>query len=225
MSIEQIAFIPTYASVAKRPAFAWQHCIIRGLDISLSLIALIFVLPVMLLIIIAIFAEDRGPIFFAHRRVGFRGQIFPCYKFRSMVPDSGALLEHVLAADPHARLEWAGCQKLRRDPRITRVGAFVRKTSLDELPQLINVLLGHMSLVGPRPIVVEEVPRYGRYFSAYCAQRPGITGLWQISGRNHTSYRRRVAIDTFFSRSLSVQLYLYVLMMTPRAVVSARGCY
>ena len=142
-----------------------------------------------------------------------------------MIPQSAAVLQHLLATDPCARREWERDHKLRQDPRVTRLGAFLRKTSLDELPQLLNVLAGQMSVVGPRPIVDEEVGRYGRYFAAYCAQPPGLTGLWQISGRNNTSYRRRVAIDTLYSRSRSVRLYLYILAMTPYAVVSSRGCH
>jgi lipopolysaccharide/colanic/teichoic acid biosynthesis glycosyltransferase len=199
--------------------------VIRVLDIVTSISALILLLPLMVVIALAIFTDGGGPVLFAHRRVGQGGSSFPCYKFRSMVPDAAAVLEHLLATDPCARREWKRDHKLRQDPRVTRLGAFLRKTSLDELPQFLNVLAGHMSIVGPRPIVHEEVERYGRYFAAYCAQRPGLTGLWQISGRNNTSYRRRVAIDTVYSRSRSLKLYLYILAMTPYAVVNSRGCY
>jgi lipopolysaccharide/colanic/teichoic acid biosynthesis glycosyltransferase len=141
-----------------------------------------------------------------------------------MVVDSEKRLEELLRSDPSAAFEWHMHQKLRNDPRITPLGAFLRKTSLDELPQLINVLVGHMSLVGPRPIVVAEAPRYGRYFKFYCAVRPGITGLWQVSGRNDVSYRRRVAIDTLYVRSRSIFVDLAILTRTLPAVLSARGC-
>ena len=230
MKIDLSAFVPddvgsAGVSFAKREAFAWRPSVIRALDIILSLIALIVLLPLMAVIAVAIRVNDGGPVLFAHRRVGYGGRSFSCYKFRSMVPQSAEVLQHLLATDPSARREWERDHKLRQDPRVTRLGAFLRKTSLDELPQFLNVLAGQMSIVGPRPIVREEVARYGRYFAAYCAQRPGVTGLWQISGRNNTSYRRRVAIDTVYSRSRSVRLYLYILAMTPCAVINSRGCY
>jgi len=197
----------------------------RGLDIILSLIALVVLAPLMWALAFATLIDGGGNCLFAHRRIGQGGRTFPCYKFRSMVPNSDEVLQHILATDPQARREWERDHKLRRDPRVTRLGAFLRKTSLDELPQFFNVLAGQMSMVGPRPIVLEEVGRYGRYFAAYCAQRPGLTGLWQISGRNNTSYRRRVAIDTVYSRSRSLKLYLYILAMTPYAVVNGRGSH
>jgi len=219
---EKIAIISFREKV--RP-FAWQPSIMRGLDIILSLIALVFLAPLMWVIALAILVDGGGNVLFAHRRIGQGGRGFPCYKFRSMVPNSAEVLQDILATDPQARCEWDRDHKLRRDPRVTRLGAFLRKTSLDELPQFLNVLAGQMSIVGPRPIVLEEVGRYGRYFAAYCAQRPGLTGLWQISGRNNTSYRRRVAIDTVYSRSRSLKLYLYILAMTPYAVVNGRGSH
>jgi lipopolysaccharide/colanic/teichoic acid biosynthesis glycosyltransferase len=142
-----------------------------------------------------------------------------------MVVDADARLLHLLENNPEALAEWQRDQKLRNDPRITPLGAFLRRSSLDELPQLINVLFGHMSLVGPRPIVDAEVIRYGRYFHFYCAVRPGITGLWQVSGRNNTSYRRRVAIDTVYSRSKSLGGDLAIIGRTFPAVLMSKGSF
>jgi exopolysaccharide production protein ExoY len=140
-----------------------------------------------------------------------------------MVPDAERRLEELLETDPEAAGQWALDQKLHNDPRITNLGAFLRKSSLDELPQLLNVILGQMSMVGPRPIVAAEVPRYGRYFQDYCRVRPGITGLWQVSGRNLLSYRRRVALDTLYSRNKSLAMDLFILSRTVHAVIARHG--
>ena len=142
-----------------------------------------------------------------------------------MVVDADERLKRLLEMDPAARSEWKLTHKLRNDPRITKLGRFLRKSSLDELPQLINVLRGEMSLVGPRPIVHSEIVHYGRWFSSYCSVRPGITGVWQVSGRNDTSYRRRVAMDHLYARNNSLRLYLWVMLMTMPAVLSRRGSY
>lgn len=196
----------------------------RTLDVCVAAVILVMVLPLFMILCLAIWLHDGGAPIFAHRRVGRGGTLFPCLKLRTMVVDSEQRLQDLLKSDPAAAIEWHINQKLRNDPRITPLGAFLRKTSLDELPQLINVLVGHMSLVGPRPIVMAEAQRYGRYFKFYCAVRPGITGLWQVSGRNDVSYRRRVAIDTFYARSRSVVMDLAILTRTVPAVLSARGC-
>ncbi|WP_294442423.1 sugar transferase [uncultured Sphingomonas sp.] len=195
------------------------------MDVVAALIALVFFLPLMLIIALLIYASDPGPVLFAHRRVGKGGRHFRCLKFRSMAVDAEARLAELLANDPAARAEWSRDHKLKRDPRITTVGSFLRKSSLDELPQLFNVLRGEMGLVGPRPIVDAEVDRYGRYFSHYCSVRPGITGLWQISGRNDVSYRRRVAFDVAYSRSRSALMDAKILALTIPSVVFARGSY
>ena len=197
----------------------------RGLDLTLALVALIFLAPLLLVISAAIYCFDPGPILFKQKRVGFGGARFSCYKFRSMCVDAEARLEDLLARDPNARAEWASDQKLKCDPRITRIGYFLRKSSLDELPQLFNVLLGEMSLVGPRPIVETEAPRYGRYIAHYCSVRPGITGLWQVSGRNDVHYRRRVAMDVIYSRSRSLPMNVRILVMTVPSVLLSRGTY
>lgn len=198
---------------------------IRLLDVVLATLALITFLPLLVLIMAAVYFSDPGPVFFAHWRIGRGGTKFPCFKFRSMAVDAEARLARLLAEDPAARAEWEHDFKLRNDPRITPIGRFLRKSSLDELPQLLNVIRGEMSLVGPRPIVSGEVPRYNRYIAYYCACRPGITGLWQISGRNDTSYRRRVALDVTFVRSRSLGLHLKILALTLPCVIFARGSY
>lgn len=194
-------------------------------NVSIATLALIFILPLMLLVALAIFLQDGGPVVFAHRRVGRNGRHFHCLKFRSMAADAEARLADLLARDPVAREEWAQDHKLKNDPRITRLGAFLRKSSLDELPQLVNVLRGEMSLVGPRPIVDDEVSKYGRRFQHYCAVKPGITGLWQVSGRNDVSYRTRVALDCTYARSKSLALDLWIMVATVPAVLCRRGSY
>jgi lipopolysaccharide/colanic/teichoic acid biosynthesis glycosyltransferase len=196
-----------------------------ALNIAIALFAVLFLLPVMLLVAFCVYAQDGGPILFAHRRIGLNGRTFHCLKFRSMAVDAQERLAVLLASDPVARAEWEKDHKLRDDPRVTALGAFLRKTSLDELPQLFNVLRGTMSLVGPRPIVEAEVVKYGRRFDAYCAVKPGITGLWQVSGRNDTSYRTRVALDCVYARRRSVGLDAYILACTVPAVLMRRGSY
>ena len=210
---------------APPPARSRESSAARACDILLAQGLILFLGPLMLMIALAIFVTQGGPIFFAHERIGRGGGPFGCLKFRSMVPDAAERLQRLLAADPAAREEWLRDHKLRNDPRITRLGYFLRRTSLDELPQLFNVLAGQMSLVGPRPIVASEACRYGRYFKAYCSVRPGLTGLWQVSGRNDTTYRRRVAIDVLYSRAQGMRLYFWVLAMTLPAVLTSRGSY
>jgi len=197
----------------------------RLFDVAVSLALLVFLAPLMLLVAMLVVATNPGPVIFGHKRLGRDGRTFRCLKFRSMVTDSQERLAVLLASDAQARHEWERDHKLKNDPRITPIGAFLRKSSLDELPQLFNVLRGDMSLVGPRPIVVDEVWRYGRYFSNYTQVRPGITGLWQVSGRNNTSYRRRVALDVAYSRSQSLPLNLKILCMTVPSVLLAKGSY
>jgi exopolysaccharide production protein ExoY len=197
----------------------------RMLDVSLAILVLLTVLPVLLLLCLVISLQDRGFPIFVHHRVGRGGQLFPCLKLRTMVRDADVRLRYLLETDPVARAEWELDQKLRRDPRITPLGRFLRKSSLDELPQLFNVIWGHMSLVGPRPIVPAEAARYGRYMQFYCAVRPGITGLWQVSGRNDTGYRRRVAMDTLYSRTRWVGGDISIMVRTIPAVLASRGSF
>jgi exopolysaccharide production protein ExoY len=197
----------------------------RALDMIGAGIGLVLLSPFFLIVALMVRA-DGGPAFFAHQRVGRGGKLFGCLKFRSMVIDSQARLETLLANDPAARAEWEATRKLKNDPRITRIGRFLRSTSLDELPQLINVLRGEMSLVGPRPVQEAEIDRYyGASAAHYMAVRPGITGLWQVSGRSETSYESRVALDVAYVSRPSMIADLTILLRTPVAVLSRRGAH
>ncbi|MEY4794652.1 MAG: hypothetical protein RL724_1588 [Pseudomonadota bacterium] len=197
----------------------------RALDIVGAGLGLVVLAPFFLIVAMMVRA-DGGPAFFAHQRVGRGGKLFGCLKFRSMVIDSQARLEDLLANDPAARAEWDATRKLKNDPRITRIGRFLRSTSLDELPQLINVLRGEMSLVGPRPVQEAEIDRYyGASAAHYMAVRPGITGLWQVSGRSETSYESRVALDVAYVSRPSLLADIAILLRTPVAVLSRRGAH
>lgn len=197
----------------------------RILDFILAFSAFIFVLPVMAIAAIAVKLQDGGPVLFGHNRIGRDGERFKCLKFRSMVVDSEQRLQALLARDPVARREWEKDHKLKNDPRITWLGRFLRTSSIDELPQLFNVMRGEMSLIGPRPIVSDEIPRYGRWFKHYCSVRPGISGLWQVSGRNDVSYRRRVALDRLYVRRRSFSFNLWIMLKTVPAVLLREGSY
>jgi exopolysaccharide production protein ExoY len=197
----------------------------RLIDVPLAVTILVFIAPLLLVVAILIRLQDGGPALFGQMRIGRDGQLFRCLKFRSMVVDSEARLRAHLDRDPGARAEWELNHKLRDDPRTTPLGNFLRRSSLDELPQLFNVLRGDMSLVGPRPIVPAEAVRYGHYIEAYRRQRPGITGLWQISGRSDVSYRRRVALDVYYSRARCPTLYVKILLATAPAVLARRGAH
>jgi Undecaprenyl-phosphate galactose phosphotransferase WbaP len=197
----------------------------RALDFIGAGVGLVLLAPFFLIVALMVRA-DGGPAFFAHQRVGRGGKLFGCLKFRSMVIDSQARLEALLASDPAARAEWEATRKLKNDPRITRIGRFLRSTSLDELPQLINVLRGEMSLVGPRPVQEAEIDRYyGASAAHYMAVRPGITGLWQVSGRSETSYESRVALDVAYVSRPSLLADISILLRTPVAVLSRRGAH
>lgn len=209
---------------ASRPATS-DAALTRTIDVTVALTVIVILLPLLLLIVAALKLTSAGPVLFAHRRIGKNGQAFPCYKFRSMVENSAEVLERYLATCPEARAEWMRDQKLRQDPRVTPIGRILRRTSLDEVPQIFNVLRGEMSMVGPRPIVESEMIRYRQYIADYCSVKPGITGLWQISGRNNTTYRRRVALDTAYARNRSVALDLAIMARTVPAVLSGSGCY
>lgn len=186
--------------------------------------ALLLVLAPVFLVLAFLVRRDGGQAFYAHTRIGQGGRGFGCLKFRSMVTDSQARLEALLAGDIEARAEWDATRKLKNDPRVTAVGRFLRKTSLDELPQLINVLRGEMSLVGPRPVVASELSTYyGAAAAHYMAVRPGITGLWQVSGRSDTSYAQRVALDVAYASRPSLWQDIKILLRTPMVVLARRG--
>ena len=196
----------------------------RTLDVAFSLLALPIVVPVICIIALGmVVSGDRGPIFFGHKRVGRNKKVFRCWKIRTMVTDAEERLRDHLAADPKAAEEWERDHKLSNDPRITRLGRFLRRTSLDELPQLWNVVRGEMSLVGPRPIVRMEMHKYGPHRGMYASIRPGVTGLWQVSGRNDISYAERVAMDVDYVANVSPHLDLRVLVGTVASVLNLTG--
>jgi lipopolysaccharide/colanic/teichoic acid biosynthesis glycosyltransferase len=197
----------------------------RMLDLTVATVALILLSPFLALTALVLALENDGPVIFRHRRVGKDGQCFEVLKFRSMHVDADRILAKHLRENPAAAAEWARDQKLKHDPRITPLGRFLRRSSLDELPQLVNVLVGDMSVVGPRPIVEAEIVRYGRCFRHYCRVRPGITGIWQVSGRNDVSYRRRVAMDALYARRKCATLDLRLMLATIPAVLSRKGSY
>lgn len=205
---------------AKRP---FERMAKRSLDISVAGTALFFLLPLLLLIGLFVWAADRKAPIFRHRRIGRGGQTFDCLKFRSMVVNGDDVLQQHLARDCIARAEWEATHKLLNDPRITPLGHYLRKTSLDELPQLFNVLRGEMSLVGPRPIVQAEIAHYGVAFETCFSVTPGVTGLWQVSGRSNCSYAERVALDLDYSTRWSITRDLSILLRTVPAVLNQRG--
>lgn len=197
----------------------------RGMDLLLTVLGGLLAFPLMLALGIAIRLDSPGPALFTHQRIGRNGKHFKVIKFRTMAVDGDAILERHLDKNPEARAEWDATQKLRDDPRITRVGRFLRKTSLDELPQLCNVICGEMSLVGPRPIVDDEIDKYGAAYELYTRVRPGLTGLWQVSGRNNTSYEDRVWLDRHYVCNWSVWFDVLILARTVPEVLRCSGAY
>jgi Undecaprenyl-phosphate galactose phosphotransferase WbaP len=208
------------ASVKQDPI---RDLMVLRLNQAVAFVLLMLLSPVMLVITFFIWQRDGAPVLFAHYRVGHEGKLFRCMKFRTMLRNSEQVLADLLRDDPAAREEWARDQKLTNDPRITAIGHFLRKTSLDELPQLINVLRGEMSLVGPRPITVGELTRYGKVRWHYLSVRPGITGLWQVSGRNNTTYDERVALDRRYVEQKTLWMDLAILFKTVKVVVVREG--
>ena len=197
----------------------------RIFDIVATVCGGILILPILAIVAVLIYLDSPGPIVFGHKRVGQDGKEFPCYKFRSMVPNAQEALETYLKENPAAREEWERDFKLKDDPRVTRIGKFLRKTSLDELPQLWNVLIGDMSLVGPRPIVRDEIVKYGDYINDFYLVPPGITGVWQVSGRSDTTYEERVLMDSWYVHNWSVWIDIVYLLKTVLAVVKSKGAY
>ena len=206
-------------------ASPWNQMLKRLFDIVATICGGLLIAPILLAIAFWVSHDSPGPVIFKHRRVGRNGKEFNCYKFRSMCVNSKEVLEHLLATDPEAKAEWDKEFKLKNDPRITKSGAFLRKTSLDELPQLWNVLKGEMSLVGPRPIVQAEVPRYGKYIKEYYSVLPGITGMWQTSGRSDIDYPERVQMDSWYVHNWSVWLDMVLLWRTVAVVLQHKGAY
>ena len=223
--------VPSFPSRAGLPAARGPEGLFRyrvlkrGLDLLLVLLCLPLLLLVVATIALAIRVTSPGPIFFSHRRIRGHGRFFSMWKFRTMCVNSAEVLENYLAANPDARGEWRKDHKLKYDPRVTRVGEFLRRTSLDELPQIWNVLTGSMSLVGPRPIVAAEVEKYGEFFADYCLVKPGVTGLWQVSGRSQISYPERVQLDRHYAHHWSLTADVRILCRTLSSVVNQDGAY
>lgn len=191
----------------------------RALDVTVALSLLTVALPLMAMLYLMIRSTMGGPAIFAHKRLGHNGKTFNCYKFRTMVVDAEVRLREHLERNPEAAREWRETQKLRHDPRITRLGRILRRSSLDELPQLVNVLRGEMSCVGPRPIVPEELRHYGASIQEYFQARPGLTGAWQVSGRSRLGYADRVTLDTHYVRNWSMTNDFKILMKTAVVVM------
>lgn len=218
---ESMVLVKVQNNLARR----YYRVMKRIFDLVVTLVGLVFILPIGLIIAAIIYITDPGPVLFAHKRVGQHGKEFPCYKFRSMIVNSQEYLGKYLAEHPEVREEWERDFKLKDDPRITKIGHFLRKTSLDELPQLINVLKGEMSLVGPRPIVQAEVEKYGEYIQDFYLVPPGITGVWQVSGRSDTTYEERVQMDSWYVHNWSVWIDIVYLIRTVTVVLQRKGAY
>jgi Undecaprenyl-phosphate galactose phosphotransferase WbaP len=223
-AVTALDFAGTFAVEIKHNLLnPWALRTKRTLDLLSAVVGGLLISPILVTIALLIRLDSPGPIFYGHRRLGVGGKHFCCWKFRTMHPRAEQLLESYLRNNPNLRAEWEHAQKLRDDPRITRIGRFLRKSSLDELPQLWNVLRGEMSLVGSRPIVDAEVPKYGEVYEQYRRIRPGISGLWQVSGRSNTSYSERVAMDSYYVRNWSFWLDLILLSRTVKIVLRGRG--
>jgi exopolysaccharide production protein ExoY len=197
----------------------------RAFDVLVALVALCIAAPVMIITSIAIKMLDGGPVFFVQRRIGFAGRSFPCLKFRTMEMGAEEKLRQYLLAHDWAAAEWHSSRKLKQDPRVTLIGGALRRTSIDELPQLFNVLIGHMSMVGPRPVVADEIQYYGGDAQAYFSTRPGLTGAWQISGRSDISYPERVQLDCRYCNHWSFWRDVIIMLKTLPILLMRRGSY
>jgi exopolysaccharide production protein ExoY len=222
VSDQRVCSFPVLADESSSSFATRGYAAKRVIDISVSVLLLVAFLPVLLIIAVAV-SLDNGSVFFGHARIGKNYREFKCLKFRTMVADGSVVLTDYFERYPEALEEWRATRKLRYDPRVTWVGNLLRRTSLDELPQLINVLRGDMSLVGPRPIVSDEIHYYGDQFQVYASIRPGLTGAWQTSGRSDTSYQERVALDIDYAQNQSVRRDLLILARTVPAVFLSRG--
>jgi Undecaprenyl-phosphate galactose phosphotransferase WbaP len=212
--------------VSRVPSEYFRYRVVKRLyDVVLVLISMPVMVVLLALVAMLVKLSSSGPIFYSHRRIRKGGAFFSMWKFRTMCINSAEVLDLYLAKHPKARAEWNRTHKLRNDPRITRIGSFLRRYSLDELPQLWNVLAGQMSLVGPRPIVAAEVERYGDCFDCYCRVKPGLTGLWQVSGRSSLSYDERVALDCQYVEQWSLSKDIEILAKTFSSVVNQDGAF
>lgn len=217
--------IDTVTTISHFESSAYRVVGKRLLDVGFASLALLCLAPVMAIIFLIIKLGEKGPALFKQERVGLNGRPFGCYKFRSMVLDADETLLEYLAQNPEARSEWDRSQKLTNDPRVTSFGLFLRKSSLDELPQLFNVLIGQMSIVGPRPILASETARYEDKLGYYLSVKPGLTGLWQVSGRSDCTYPERVNLDVRYVRELSLGTDAQILFKTIPAILKQRGSY
>jgi lipopolysaccharide/colanic/teichoic acid biosynthesis glycosyltransferase len=197
----------------------------RSLDVAAVMLAVPILAPIFFVLVCAAILTSPGPVFYSHRRIRQNGASFPMWKFRTMCVDSTGVLEDHLTRHPEARAEWNKTHKLRHDPRITPVGLFLRRYSIDELPQIWNVLIGQMSLVGPRPIVAAEIVKYRGTFNSYCRVKPGLTGLWQVSGRCTLTYDQRVALDRDYVEHWSLTRDLKILLKTLPSVLNRDGAF
>lgn len=195
----------------------------RLVDVVGALLILIVFLPLLCIVTGGVIATSGWPLFYSHRRVGFRGRSFQLHKFRSMRKDADKVLNTFLDSDAGARNEWEAFRKLKADPRITPLGSFLRRSSLDEFPQLWNVLKGEMSLVGPRPVTRSESGKYGEHWRTYCSMKPGISGLWQVNGRNGLTYEQRVAFDVEYVKNWSLAMDARILAKTVFVVLRREG--
>lgn len=197
----------------------------RAMDLAIAFTVLAFVAPVFLIVYALIKIFDPGPALFSHLRVGRDGRMFTVYKFRTMRVDAQERLDEMLASNPEAAAEWAKYQKLKNDPRVTVIGRFLRRSSLDELPQLLNIVRGEMSVIGPRPVTSGEIHRYGADYPFYTAVRPGVLGLWQVKGRNKLTYPERVAYDVQYVKTWSIWQDIKILFMAVPVVLFGMGAY
>jgi lipopolysaccharide/colanic/teichoic acid biosynthesis glycosyltransferase len=197
----------------------------RVFDITLIALAFPYILLFFLLISLAIVLDSKGGVFYKQTRIGKGGRRFKALKFRTMIQNADQILQQFLDESPELKAEWLATHKLKRDPRVTRVGTILRKLSLDELPQFWNIIIGDMSLIGPRPIVDAEIEKYGKCFELYIQARPGLTGLWQVSGRSDTSYQRRVELDEYYLLNRNIKLDIQILLRTVYVVLGRKGAY
>jgi Undecaprenyl-phosphate galactose phosphotransferase WbaP len=224
MSVRDFDGVLGFATSHKLKMY-WNLAIKRFLDLLLVSVGGLIILPFLLLIALAVKITSPGPVLYGHRRLGLNGKYFKAYKFRSMIMDAEKKLESVLAADPRLKEEWEATHKLKDDPRVTKIGSILRRTSFDEFPQLLNILKGEMSLVGPRPVTDPEIEKYGENAKRILSATPGLTGLWQVSGRSDTNYAERVSYDLYYIQSWSVWLDFWILYRTPGAIFKGKGAY
>jgi len=224
MSVRDFGGILGFAT-SHRLNMYWNLAIKRFLDIFFVGLGGLIISPILLLLALAVRISSRGPALYGHRRLGLNGKYFYAYKFRSMVVGADKKLESILDADPRLREEWEASHKLKDDPRVTKLGKFLRRTSFDEFPQILNILKGEMSLVGPRPVTDPEIEKYGENSRRILTVKPGLTGLWQVSGRSDTDYAERVSYDLYYIQSWSVWLDLWILYRTPGAIIKGKGAY